>query len=72
MKIVRSGTDGAYRVPLPVGTYTVVVRHKGRFILYDYEVDATTGKTYWKTLQVKAKVWTRHIIVDVSAAVPVG
>ena len=72
VKIVRSGADGAYRVPLPVGTYTVVVRHKGRFILYDYEVDATTGKTYWKTLQVKAKVWTRHIIVDVSAAVPVG
>ena len=72
VKIVRSGTNGAYRVPLPVGTYTVVVRHKGRFILYDYEVDAATGKTYWKTLQVKAKVWTRHIIVDVSAAVPVG
>ncbi len=72
VKIVRSGANGYYRVPLPVGTYTVVVRHKGRFILYDYEVDATTGKTYWKTLQVKAKVWTRHIIVDVSAVVPVG
>lgn len=72
VKIVRSGANGAYRVPLPVGMYTVVVRHKGKFILYDYEVDAATGKTYWKTLRVKAKVWTRHIIIDVSAAVPVG
>lgn len=66
--IVKSDAQGAFRVPLSPGEYTVVAEIEGKLYLNIFEFDAAERKRVWPTVKVEPKKWSRWIIQDTSKA----
>jgi len=66
VKVVRAGADGAFRVALPPGEYTVVAEIGGR--LYLNLVQTTPDGPAWGTVTVKPGQWSTVNIEDTSEA----
>jgi hypothetical protein len=64
---VTSDANGAYRVPLAPGRYTVVVEVDGELYLNSYDA-GPDGRDYWSTLVVTADTWTDYDIAEDSGA----
>jgi hypothetical protein len=66
VKIVNSDKDGAYRVALEPGEYTLVAEIEGKLYLNSFTDGA--GKMVWSTVAVTAGKWAIWDIKDSSGA----